>query len=112
MTSKAPAKDAAQASVAPSIHITASGREGLKLYEREIATYLRELPRLLAEGQARQHVLIKGDEIVGVWEAPADAIQAGCERFGLEPIFVKTIDPRDPERFALVFAQKDASCPS
>jgi hypothetical protein len=112
MTTKARPKTEAQTSVAPAIHITASGRESLKLYEREIATYLRELPRLLAEGQAWQHVLIKGDEIVGVWKAQADAIIAGRERFGLEPIFVKTIDPRDPERFALVFAQKDASCPS
>jgi hypothetical protein len=36
----------------PLINITASGCEALKLYEREIATYLRELPRLLAEGHA------------------------------------------------------------
>ena len=112
MTSKAAPKPEAQTSIAPAIPITASGREGLRLYEREIATYLRELPRLLAEGLAWQHVLIKGDDIIGVWKAQADAIQAGCERFGLEPIFVKTIDPRDPERFALEFAQKDAPCPS
>jgi hypothetical protein len=111
MTSKAPAKDEAQTS-APSIHITASGRAGLKLYEREIATYLRELPRLLAEGLAWQHVLIKGEEIIGVWKAQGDAITAGRDRFGLEPIFVKTIHPQDAQRFALVFAQKDAPGPS
>ena len=29
----------------PPIQVTESGREALKLYEREIATYLRELPR-------------------------------------------------------------------
>jgi len=112
MTSKSPPKAAAQTSAAPTIHITASGRKGLKLYEHEIATYLRELPRLLAEGHAGHYVLIKGDEIVGIWNAQEDAIEAGRERFGLEPIFVKKVDPRDPERFALVFAQKDASCPS
>ena len=76
MTSKAPSKAEAPASAAPAIHITASGHVGLKLYEREIATYLRELPRLLAEGRARQHVLIKGGEIVGVWKTQGKAIQA------------------------------------
>jgi hypothetical protein len=92
--------------------ITPSGREALKLYEREIAAYLRELPRLLAEGHGGKHALVKGDEIVSVWDTQGDAIQAGRERFGLEPIFVKAIDARDPERFALLHAHKDSSCPS
>ena|SRR5438132_11636957 len=107
MTTKTvPPPDPTGPAPAPLINITASGREALKLYEREIATYLRELPRLLAEGHAGRHVLVKGDEILSVWDRQGDAIQAGCERFGLEPIFVKTIDARDPERFALVDAQK------
>jgi hypothetical protein len=98
------------------INITPSGLAGLKLYEREIATYLRELPRLREEGHGGRHALIKGDEIVSIWDTQGDAIQAGCERFGLDPIFVKTIDPRDPERFALLQTQlqggKDTTCPS
>jgi len=94
------------------INVTPSGLVGLKMYEREIATYLRELPRLIDEGYAWKHTLIKGEEILGIWDTQNDAIQAGVERFGLEPIFVKTIDPRDPERFALLQAWKDAQCPS
>jgi hypothetical protein len=94
------------------INVTPSGLAGLKMYEREIATYLRELPRLLEEGYAGKHALIKDDEILSIWDTQNDAIEAGCERFGLEPIFVKTIDPRDPERFALLQAWKDAQCPS
>src|SRR5438309_10126309 len=94
------------------INMTPSGLAGLKQYEREIATYLRELPRLLQDGHAGRHALIKGDEILSVWDTQGDGIQAGRERFGLEPIFSKAIDPRDPERFALVMAQKDSSCPS
>ncbi len=82
------------------INITPSGFAGLKLYEREIATYLRELPRLLEEGHGERHALIRGDEIISIWDSQADANQAGCERFGLDPIFVKRIDPRDPQRFA------------
>ncbi len=98
------------------INIAPGGLEGLKLYEREIATYLRELPRLLDEGHAGRHALIKGDEILSIWDTQGDAIQAGRERFGMDPIYVKTIDPRDPQRFAsldaYLKAQKDASCPS
>src|SRR5438132_1697180 len=82
------------------IHVTESGRIGLKLFEREIATYLRELPRLLKEDQAWRHALIKGEEIVGIWQTDAEAIEAGRERFGLDPIYVKRIDPRDHDRFA------------
>jgi hypothetical protein len=98
------------------IHMTPSGLAGWKLYEREIATYLRELPRLLQEGHTQRYVLIKGDEILGIWDLQGDAIEAGCVRFGLEPIFVKQIDPRDPHRFALLQAQlpneENSTCPS
>jgi hypothetical protein len=98
------------------INFGPNGRESLKVYEREIATYRRELPRLLEEGHAWRHALVKGDEILSIWDTQGDAIQAGCERFGLEPIFVKTIDPRDPERYALLDAylqaEKDNPCPS
>ena len=99
------------------IHIMPSGWKGLKLYEMEIAAYRRELPRLLAEGYAGEYALIKGDEVLSVWETQGDAIQAGSERFGLEPIFVKKIDPRDPERYALLDAyleaqKRNSSCPS
>jgi hypothetical protein len=90
------------------IHITESGRQALKMYEHEIATYLRELPRLLAEGHAGRHALVKGNEILSVWDNQSDAIEAGRERFGIEPIFVKTIDARDDYRFALLHSQRDS----
>jgi hypothetical protein len=112
MTSPGP--DSAASTPVP-INITASGLAGLKRYEQEIATYLRELPRLIQEGQSGRHALIKGEEILSIWDTQGDAIQAGCERFGLEPIFVKTIDPRDPQRFALLqkelLSRKDVPCP-
>jgi hypothetical protein len=95
-----------------SINVTPGGLVGLKMYEREIATYLRELPRLLEEGYAWKHALVKGDEVLSIWDTQGDAIQAGRERFGLDPIFVKTIDPRDPQRFALLDAWKEAQCQS
>lgn len=71
---------------------------GLLLIKREINTYRRELPRLLAEGHEGRFVLIKGDEIVSVWDTFDDAIQAGCERFGLETFIAQPIDTRDLTR--------------
>src|SRR5262245_45263057 len=95
------------------VNITPQGREALRIYEREIATYLRELPRLLAEGYAWHYTLIKGDEVLGVWEDQDGPIEMGRDKFGDDPIFVKKIDPRDTERFGWVFAQlKAESCPS
>jgi hypothetical protein len=114
MTTKTISAAAAQATAAPSssVHVTVSGHEALKVYQQEIATYLRELPRLLADGHTGRHALVKGDEVLSVWDTQGDAIQAGCERFGLEPIFVKKIDSRDFERFALLMNLENSSCPS
>jgi hypothetical protein len=96
----------------PKIHITPGGRESLKLYEKEIATYLRELHRLLADGKARHYVVVDKDTIFGVWDNQNDAIEAAREKFGLGPIFVKLVDPRDSERFAILFKQLEGeSCP-
>lgn len=74
--------------------------------EREAETYRREVGRLLAEGHAGRHVLIKGDEVVSIWDTQRDALQAGRDRFGLDDIAVVKIDPRDPERLRLIDARK------
>src|SRR5882724_1554299 len=60
--------------------------------EREAETYRREVVRLLAEGHAGRHVLIKGDEVVSIWDTQRDALQAGRDRFGLDDIAVVEID--------------------
>ena len=58
--------------------------------DHELATYRRELPRLLtAEGR---FVQIMGDQVAGVFDAEEDALEAGYDRFGLDtPFFVKQI---------------------
>ncbi len=86
--------------------------EALERLEREFATYRRELPRLLAEGQTGGYALIWEDQIVGVWDSQAQASQEGRSRFGLEPITVKRIDPRDVERLAALDARAEAACRS
>lgn len=93
------------------ITVTPSGLKGLKLFEREIATYRRELPRLLSEGEASRYAIVKGDDIVSIWDTWGDATQARYERFGMDsPIFIKQIDERDMERFALLDAWMAAQC--
>jgi hypothetical protein len=93
------------------ITVTSAGMSSLELYRLEIATYLRELPRLLKEEQAGRYTLVKGNEILGIWDEQSEAIQTGRDRFGLEPIYVKKIDPRDKERYAILKAHLGASCP-
>ena len=66
--------------------------------EREFATYRRELPSLLAAGHAGQFALIREDHVLGVWDTQQAASQEGRQRFGLDPITVKKVDPRDVER--------------
>jgi hypothetical protein len=80
--------------------------------EPEFAAYLRELPRLLAEGHAGRYALLKGDEVLSVWDTQRDVLQAGYERFGLQPFSVKRIDPRDPERISAIRASERTVCPS
>src|SRR5712691_8941891 len=86
------------------ITVTPAGLAALQLYHQEISTYLRELPRLLQEGQAWRYTLVKGNEVLGIWDEQAKAIEVGRDRFGLAPIYIKKIDPRDPELYNLLKA--------
>jgi hypothetical protein len=56
--------------------------------EKELETYLRERPRLLAEGHAGQFVVIHGEEVVGVYPDLGQALTAGYDRFGLDESFM------------------------
>jgi len=42
---------------------------------REYHTYLREQPRLLAEGHEGKHALIKGDTILGLFDSRSNAYE-------------------------------------
>src|SRR5437899_336417 len=97
-TSPPPAPERPAPSPVP-INVTPEGLAALKRCEREIATYRRELPRLLEEGEEERYALIKAEELLSVWDTQRDAIQAGCEKFGLEFFYVKKVDSRDVERF-------------
>ena len=58
--------------------------------EKEIATYQRKLEDLLPhEGK---FVLIHGDDVAGVWDTYEDALQAGYQKYELDPFMVKRIE--------------------
>lgn len=77
--------------------------------QREMAAYRRELARLLEAGEEGRFALLKGDTLLSVWDTQADALLAGRERFGLEPVCVKRIDARDGARLAQLEAEATRS---
>jgi hypothetical protein len=59
--------------------------------EAEWNCFRRERPRLLAEGHEGRWVLIKGEEIVGVFDTWREARRAGLQQFGLVPMLVQQL---------------------
>lgn len=114
MSSELTSKPKSPAPVSPPlpVHVTPRGLEALKMFEKEIATYRRELPRLLEEKQAGRFALIQGDQLLALFDTWAAANEAGRDRFGLEPIFVAKINALDIERYALLDAWLASRCQS
>jgi hypothetical protein len=63
---------------------------------REWNVYCREIGRLLAERHHGRFVLIKGKDIVGIFENWATARQAGLKRFHRQPFFDHAIRDVEP----------------
>src|SRR5262245_38110663 len=66
------------------------------VHYHEWGAYLRELPRLLAEGQEGKWLLLKGDTIAGLFGTDVEAVKAGYERFLLQPFLVQQVREREP----------------
>lgn len=65
----------------------------------ELATYRRELARLIDAGEHGRYALIQGETLYGTWDTLRDALQAGYDRFGLgRPFATQKIDRRDLTR--------------
>jgi hypothetical protein len=62
----------------------------------EWQTYRRELPRLLAEGQAGRYALVKRDEIIGIFSTLDDAVTVGRAKYLFEPFLAQPIREREP----------------
>ena len=75
--------------------------------ERELATYHEHMLELLSsEGK---FVLIRGDEIAGRYDSYEKALEAGYERYGLDPFLVKKIQRSEPLHY---FSRDLPRCPS
>jgi len=66
--------------------------------EQELRTYEKEKARLLLEAKGK-FVLIKGNEIIGVYAAKEDALIEGYKRFGNTEFLVKEITEIEPVHF-------------
>ena len=66
------------------------------LLAAELATYQRELPRLLAEGEEGRWVLVRASEVISTWDTFEDAIQVGYGRFGQTPFLVQQVLAEQP----------------
>jgi hypothetical protein len=62
--------------------------------EREIETYRRKLPELLA--QKGKYVVIHAEEVIGIFDGLSDALRAGYERFLNEPFLMRQIAEEEP----------------
>jgi hypothetical protein len=63
---------------------------------QEWNVYRREVGRLLAEGLGGKWLLIKGEEILGIWDTEAEAEKVRLQRFRMLPVLQKQILEREP----------------
>jgi hypothetical protein len=59
-------------------------------FEREYKTYEKHQPELLSKAKGK-YMLIKGDEILGIFPRQFAAINQGYKQLGRGPFFVKRI---------------------
>jgi hypothetical protein len=80
----------------PTIHYTElpPAKPGEELAE-EWETYRREVGRLLAEGNEGRYILIKGSEIIGIWDDEEDALTTAYKMFPLQSFLIRRIQERE-----------------
>jgi len=66
--------------------------------EQELKTYEQEKQKLLLESKGK-FVLIKGNEIIGVYANQEDALTEGYKKFGNQEFLVKEITEIEPVNF-------------
>ena len=67
----------------------------VNVLSKEIETYEKNKQRLLKESNGK-FVLIKGEEIINVFDTSSDAIKVGIDKFGNTPFLVKQILEIEP----------------
>ena len=80
----------------PTIHYTEllPSRPGSPLAE-EWELYRREVGRLLAEGHEGKHILIKGEQIIGLYNTHLEALDAANQRFLRQSFLIHQVQTRE-----------------
>jgi hypothetical protein len=65
---------------------------------QEWNTYRREVQRLLDEGREGQFILIKGEEIIGIWDTEEEAESVARGRYLRQSCLIHQIRSREPMR--------------
>ena len=76
--------------------------------EQETAAFSRALPELLADQNAGRFALVHAEHVDSVWDSVDEALEAGYERFGLDPFMVKEIVEREQP----IYCSRNVRCPS
>ncbi len=77
----------------------------------EIKTYERNKDNLVKESNGK-YVLIKGNEIIGIYDTQNDAIKVGIDKFGNTPFLVKKIEAvEQPMNFTSNLIKLETPCP-
>src|SRR5262245_35860930 len=58
--------------------------------------YRGEVSRLLAEGHEGKWVLIKGEQVVGIWDTEEEADQVRLQRYLMQPVLLKQVLTWEP----------------
>lgn len=68
--------------------------------EKELETFQRELPNLLANPDYHEkYALVFGDKVEGVWPTREEALAAGYDLFNVKPFLVKLITEHEKPRY-------------
>jgi len=59
-------------------------------------TYRREVGRLLTEGHEGEWLLIKGEDIIGIWSNEEAAYAVALERYLMQPVFIHQVLTDEP----------------
>ncbi len=62
------------------------------MLEKEFETYIKVKGQLLSEYPLGGFVVIKDDEVLGVYQTRVDALKIGIEKFGNVPFLVKDLN--------------------
>jgi hypothetical protein len=63
---------------------------------REWNLYRREVGRLLTEGNENRWVLIKSDQIIGIWDTEEEARAVALHKFLMQPCLIQQVRSHEP----------------